>query len=339
MATNTNPYYTTGFLLSPVSGVPLADNVVPRADSTLVGAVQSSTVTIGDTGNVAGIVDLAVTGAISGATSIAVSGALTGITNLTATGTVKGDIANFDTIADEAGSGAPAFSQGLTVAASKDVTFGASGVLKVDTIADRAGTGAPAFSQGLTVAASKNLTLGASGIVRAPTFTDVAGTGPPAFSMGLTVAASKDVVLAASGIVKTDTITDIAGTGAVNASMGLGIASAKTLTLTGYLKLVVANAGAVASASIAMPTGGSLVKLASETVNLDGILTAGLTTGMVVILQSPATGTVTLRDATAAASAAEFRLGAATRALVGNSTWTGYYDGATLQELAFAPNT
>lgn len=303
MATSDSLYWTTGYARQPASGVQLTDNTVPRGDSSAQGALQDSTVVVSDAGNVSGVVALAMTGALSGATSLATTGAITGATDITATGTVKGDIANFDTIANEAG------------------------------------TGAPAFSQGLTVAASKNLTLGASGIVRAETFTDVAGTGAPAFSMGLTTAASKNITMAASGVLKTDTIADVAGTGAPNFSMGATIASAKTLSLVGYLKLTSANAGAIASGSIAMPTGGSLVVLNSETANLDGILTAGLTTGMVVILKSPATGTVTLRDATAATSAAEFRLGAATRALVGNSTWTGYYDGATLQELAFAPNT
>ena len=66
--------------------------------------------------------------------------------------------------------------------------------LQADTIVDEAGTGAPNFSQGLTLSASKNLTLGASGIVRTPTITDVAGTGPPDFSMGATFAAAKTLV-------------------------------------------------------------------------------------------------------------------------------------------------
>lgn len=64
--------------------------------------------------------------------------------------------------------GAPNFDQGLTLSASKDITLGSSGKVLADTIADRAGTGAPAFSMGLSVATGKRaivtgmLTVGAA---------------------------------------------------------------------------------------------------------------------------------------------------------------------------------
>lgn len=121
----TDPYYMTGYARTVTNGVNVPDNTLIRSDGNGL-ALQGTDITVSDADVMA---------------------------------FPSGGAVNVDTIADRAGTGAPAFSMGLTVAASKDVTLGASGIVKADTVTDRAGTGAVAFSMGATVAADKSLTL------------------------------------------------------------------------------------------------------------------------------------------------------------------------------------
>lgn len=71
------------------------DNAAARYDGVTGKILQDGPVTIGDTGNVAGVVDMAMTGALTGATGITTSGtlganAITSTTTIAATGALSG---------------------------------------------------------------------------------------------------------------------------------------------------------------------------------------------------------------------------------------------------------
>jgi hypothetical protein len=118
----------------------------------------------------------------------------------------------------------------------------------------------------------------------------------------------------------------------------LNINAGKNLNVAGWLFTGDAATVAVSSGLIASLTG-MMHKLASETVNLDGIANASSVESRHLILLAPATGTVTLRDAQAPANGKEFALGAATRDLTGYSSIWLYYNGTNWQEISYSPNT
>lgn len=193
------------------------DNRLVRTDGTGGSTVQGSAVTLDD------------------------AGSLTGILDLTATDQVIGDDGQFDTLTDEAGTGAPSFSQGLTVASAKQITSADATAAAFVALRINNGAAESGFGHGATASNPAIIFGGTSVLVYNSATSGTVNTNLLPGNDG-TRDLGSDALRYNSGffdntvttdILEADTIVNEAGTGAPSFSQGLTVADTKTATFGG----------------------------------------------------------------------------------------------------------